>query len=109
MKLALLFGGSALVTLAYVAGRPPRWRHSGGERASRGGRGLSGRLHHRRRLSHPGRPGRHRGRAVAGLTGVGISSGAAVSAVLAYRLATYWLPVVPGWLSWRLLQRLDYV
>jgi undecaprenyl-diphosphatase len=46
---------------------------------------------------------------VAGLTGIGISPGAAVSAVLTYRLATYWLPVVPGWLSWRLLQRLNYV
>jgi len=43
------------------------------------------------------------------LTGIGISSGAAVSAVVIYRLATYWLPVLPGWLSWRLLQRLDYV
>ena len=46
---------------------------------------------------------------VAGLTGVGMSSGLAVSAVLLYRLATYWLPVVPGWLSWRLLQRWEYV
>jgi undecaprenyl-diphosphatase len=43
------------------------------------------------------------------LTGLGISSGAAVSAVLTYRLATYWLPVLPGWYSWRLLQRMDYV
>jgi glycosyltransferase 2 family protein len=44
-----------------------------------------------------------------GLTGIGISSGAAVSAVVLYRLATYWLPVLPGWLSWRLVQRLGYV
>jgi uncharacterized membrane protein YbhN (UPF0104 family) len=43
------------------------------------------------------------------LTGIGISSGPAVSAVLVYRLATYWLPVLPGWYSWRLLQRMDYV
>ena len=46
---------------------------------------------------------------VAGLTGVGISPGPAVSAVLTYRLATYWLPVLPGWLSWRPLQRRGYV
>ena len=45
----------------------------------------------------------------AGLTGIGISSGPAVSAVLVYRLATYWLPVLPGWYSWRLLQRMDYL
>jgi len=29
--------------------------------------------------------------------------------VLLYRLATYWLPVAPGWLSWRALLRQDYV
>jgi len=29
--------------------------------------------------------------------------------VVIYRLATYWLPVPPGWVSWRLLQRLGYV
>jgi uncharacterized membrane protein YbhN (UPF0104 family) len=46
---------------------------------------------------------------VAGLTAVGMHAGPAVSAVLLYRLATYWLPVPPGWLSWRLLQRMDYI
>jgi hypothetical protein len=29
--------------------------------------------------------------------------------VILYRLATYWLPVLPGWLSLRQLQRMDYV
>jgi uncharacterized membrane protein YbhN (UPF0104 family) len=33
----------------------------------------------------------------------------AVSAVLAYRLITYWLPALPGWLCWHLIQRYDYV
>ena len=42
---------------------------------------------------------------IAGLTGIGISS----SAVVISRLATYWLPVLPGWLAWRLLRRLGYV
>jgi glycosyltransferase 2 family protein len=28
---------------------------------------------------------------------------------LLYRLATYWLPIGPGWLSWRALLRRDYV
>ena len=37
------------------------------------------------------------------------SSRTAFSAVLLYRLATYWLPVAPGWLSWRVLQRREYV
>jgi undecaprenyl-diphosphatase len=46
---------------------------------------------------------------IAGLAGIGLASGPAVSAVLTFRLATYWLPVVPGWLCLRLLQRGDYL
>ncbi len=57
----------------------------------------------------PGDPGAIEAATIAGLIGIGISSGPAVSAVLIYRLATYWLPVLPGWLSWRLLQRRGYV
>jgi undecaprenyl-diphosphatase len=41
---------------------------------------------------------------VAGLTGFGMASGPAVSAVLTYRLATYWLPTVPGWVVFRWMQ-----
>ncbi len=40
----------------------------------------------------------------AGLVAVGVDSGVAVSSVLLYRLATYWLPIPFGWLS---LQRLQ--
>jgi hypothetical protein len=45
----------------------------------------------------------------AGPTSASMSAGPAVSAVLLYRLATYWFPVVPGWLSWQVLQRREYV
>ena len=38
-----------------------------------------------------------------------MSTGTAFAAVILYRLATYWLPVVPGWLGWRLLLRWQYV
>ncbi|MGH3425130.1 MAG: lysylphosphatidylglycerol synthase domain-containing protein, partial [Nocardioidaceae bacterium] len=41
---------------------------------------------------------------VAGLTAVGINSADAVTAVLASRLLTFWLPVLPGLLAFRLLQ-----
>jgi len=29
----------------------------------------------------------------------------AVAAVLSYRLATFWLPILPGWLSFNVLER----
>ena len=46
---------------------------------------------------------------MAGLTGVGMESGPAVSTVLTYRLATYWFPVLPGWAAWFYLQRKEYL
>jgi undecaprenyl-diphosphatase len=46
---------------------------------------------------------------VAGLTGVGMDPAIAVAAVLSYRLVTYWLPVLPGWLCFRMLERRNYI
>ena len=45
---------------------------------------------------------------IAGLAGVGMQARPAVWAVLLYRLATYWLPLLPGWLSRRSLQHREY-
>ncbi|HKH25251.1 MAG TPA: lysylphosphatidylglycerol synthase transmembrane domain-containing protein [Acidimicrobiales bacterium] len=42
---------------------------------------------------------------VAALSGYGMSSSAAVSSVLTYRLATYWLPMIPGWIMFQQMQR----
>ncbi|MFI6505594.1 flippase-like domain-containing protein [Nonomuraea typhae] len=40
-----------------------------------------------------------------GLTVAGVTSPVATSAVLLYRLLTFWLPVLPGWASFTWLQR----
>ena len=42
---------------------------------------------------------------VAGLTAVGVGSTVAVAAVLASRALTFWLPVLPGLVAFRVLQR----
>jgi glycosyltransferase 2 family protein len=42
----------------------------------------------------------------AGLIAIGVDSGTAVSSVLLYRLATYWLPIPFGWFSLQRLQRI---
>jgi uncharacterized protein (TIRG00374 family) len=42
-----------------------------------------------------------------GLTAAGMPGAGAVSAVLLFRIGTYWLPVPAGWLAMRSLQRLD--
>jgi len=110
VKLALLFGGSALVTLAYIGGLAASLEAFGaGVGIAEVGAVYLGASIIAAASPTPGGLGAIEAALIAGLTGVGISSGAAVSAVLTYRLATYWLPVAPGWFSWRLLQRLDYV
>ncbi|MCB0917116.1 MAG: flippase-like domain-containing protein [Actinobacteria bacterium] len=45
----------------------------------------------------------------AGLTAAGMDSGLAVSAVLLYRIITFWLPVLPGWLALNWLTKHKYV
>ncbi|MBV8950837.1 MAG: flippase-like domain-containing protein [Actinobacteria bacterium] len=46
---------------------------------------------------------------VAGLTATGVASGPAVAGVLAFRLATFWLPTLPGWIAFRRLRRADVI
>ena len=110
VKLALLVGGSALVTLAYIGGLAASIQAFGG------GVGIAeiGAVYMAASAiaaasPTPGGLGAIEAALIAGLTGVGLGSGAAVSAVLTYRLATYWLPVAPGWIALNLLQRRDYV
>ena len=109
-KLALLVGGSAGVTLAYIAALAVAVHTFGGTAvlAEVGAVYLAGSVI-AAAAPTPGGLGPLEAALIAGLTGLGVASGVAVSAVLTYRLATYWLPVLPGWLSLHLLQRWNYV
>jgi len=107
-KLSLLLGGSALVTLAYIGGVVASVQ------AFRGHAGIAeiGAVYLAAAAlaaasPTPGGVGAFEATLVAGLTGIGIAPAAAVPAVVVYRLATYWLPVAPGWAALRLLQRRD--
>jgi uncharacterized membrane protein YbhN (UPF0104 family) len=42
---------------------------------------------------------------VAGLTAIGIPAHEAIPAVLIFRIATFWLPIPVGWISYQVLQR----
>ncbi|MCB0962167.1 MAG: flippase-like domain-containing protein [Acidimicrobiales bacterium] len=46
---------------------------------------------------------------IAGLSGFGLDAGVAVSATLTFRLATFWLPILPGWVTFGWMQRNDEV
>ncbi len=110
VKLGLLFGGSALITLAYIAGLITSIKaFSAGPGLVVVGAVYLAAAALAAAAPTPGGLGAFEAALVAGLTGVGMQAGPAVSAVLVYRISTYWLPVLPGWLSWRFLQRRGYV
>jgi glycosyltransferase 2 family protein len=52
----------------------------------------------------PGGLGAMEAALVAGLTAVGAPTGPAVAGVLAFRLLSFWLPILPGWLAYRALR-----
>jgi len=103
---AVLFGGAAGVTWSYTAAF---WfccvafhlRISPAQAAAvyLGGAVISA------AAPTPGGLGAMEAALVAGLTHVGVFGGRAVPAVLTFRLLTYWLPILPGYLSLRHLRR----
>ncbi len=57
----------------------------------------------------PGGLGAVEGALSLGLTLAGLPAGTATSAVLMYRLLTFWLPVLPGWAAFAHLQRKEAI
>jgi undecaprenyl-diphosphatase len=106
MKLAALFGGSLGVTLAYIAalGAAVTALHGQLSIAEIGAVYLGASII-AAAAPTPGGLGALEAALVTGLTGVGMEPGPAVAAVLSYRLLTYWVPVLPGWLAFHDLER----
>ena len=46
---------------------------------------------------------------IAGLVSAGLDNTIAVPAVFLYRLFTFWVPILPGWLSFQWLERNEYL
>ncbi len=57
----------------------------------------------------PGGIGATEAALVAGYTAVGVDASTAFAAVLLFRLVTFWLPILPGWLALVHLQRTNQV
>jgi glycosyltransferase 2 family protein len=110
VKLGLLFGGSALVTLFYIAALAASIKaFATGPSLVVVGAVYLASAAVAAAAPTPGGLGAIESTLIAGLIAVGMQSGPAVSAVLLYRLVTYWLPILPGWVSWRFLQRREYL
>ncbi len=109
-RLAALFGGSFGVTMAYIIALACAVTAFDGQLsfADVGAVYLGSSLV-AAAAPTPGGLGALEAALVAGLTGVGMDPALAVAAVLSYRLVTYWLPIVPGWLCFRWLDRRNYI
>ena len=109
-KLLLLMGGSVGVTLAYIGALAASVAayHGGASFAEVGAVYLGASLL-AAAAPTPGGLGAIEAALVAGFTGVGMEPGVAVAVVLSYRLVTYWLPILPGWISFHVLERKNLI
>ena len=106
LKLAELLGGQALVSLLYIAALALSVQALGGgvDLATIGVIYLLGTAA-ASVVPTPGGIGTVEVTLIAGLTAAGMASEAAVPAVFLYRLATFWLPILPGYIAYVVLQR----
>ena len=109
-RLAALFGGSLGVTLAYgTAFGCAVQAFGGGVGLPEVGAVYLGASALAAVAPTPGGLGAMEAALVTGLTGAGMEPALALAAVLTYRLATFWLPIVPGWLAFVRLERQGHV
>ena len=105
-KVIALFGGSIFLTLAYVFALVFSIQAFGGGLpvATIGAVYLVGSAV-ATVAPTPGGVGAVEAAVIAGLTAAGLDKTIAVPAVFLFRLATFWLPILPGWLALTALQR----
>jgi len=109
-RLAALVGGSLIVTFAYMGALICCVKaFDGGMTVAEVGAVYLGASVIAAAAPTPGGLGAVEAAFVAGLTALDLAPAIAVAAVLSYRLATFWLPILPGWLSFQLLQRRGFV
>jgi glycosyltransferase 2 family protein len=103
-----LFGGSVGVSLAYVGAMACAVEaFGGGLTFSQIGAAYLFAVAIATLSPTPGGLGALESALIAGLTGFGMPAGDAVSATLTFRLATFWLPILPGWATFGWMQRRD--
>lgn len=109
-KLLLLLGGSTIVTVNYLTCLYFSVRAFGGDLryAQVGAIYLAGAAV-ATAAPTPGGLGAIEAALIGGLVAAGLDNTVAVPAVFLYRLGTFWLPILPGWLSLAWLRRAKYV
>ena len=109
-KMTLLIGGSALVTFSYLTTLYFSVEAFGGGLpfATVGAVFLVGSAV-AQAAPTPGGLGAMEAALISGLVAAGLDSTVAVPAVFLYRLFTFWVPILPGWLCFQWLGRREYL
>ena len=109
-KVTLLLGGSILVTFAYLTTLYFSVEAFGGglEFATVGAVFLVGSAV-AQAAPTPGGLGAVEAALIAGLVAAGLDNTIAVPAVFLYRLFTFWVPILPGWVCFQWLERHEYL
>lgn len=110
-KVALLLGGSAVVTFSFIVALFFSIEAFGGSSLSFAQIGsiylVASAI--ATVAPTPGGLGALEAATIAGLVAAGMPNDVAVPAVFLFRLATFWIPVVPGWVALTYLERADYL
>jgi len=109
-KVALLLGGSLLVTFSYLTTLYFSIAAFGGGLAfaTVGAVFLVGSAI-AQAAPTPGGLGAVEAALIAGLVAAGLDNTVAVPAVFLYRLFTFWVPILPGWLAFQWLETKEYI
>jgi undecaprenyl-diphosphatase len=109
-KVALVLGGSMLITFFYLTTLYFATQAFGGglRFATVGAVFLVGSAV-AQAAPTPGGLGAMEAALIGGLTAAGLDNTIAVPAVFMYRLFTFWVPILPGWLCFQWMQRNDYL
>ena len=110
-KVALLLGGSAVVTFSFIVALFFSIEAFGGSDLSFAQVGsiylVASAI--ATLAPTPGGLGALEAAAIAGLVAAGMPNDVAVPSVFLFRLATFWIPVVPGWIALTGLERTEYL
>ena len=101
-----LLGGSTFITLSYLVGAVFAVEaFGGGISFAQVGAAYLGAAAIANIAPTPGGIGPLEAAMIAGFSGFGMDGGTAISAVLTFRLATFWLPILPGYLTFMWMER----
>jgi len=106
VRVVALLGGSALITMSYVLALVFAVEaFGGGLTVAQIGAAYLGAAAIANIAPTPGGIGPLEAAMIAALSGFGLDGGVAISAVLTFRLATFWIPIAPGWVTFLWMER----